>query len=471
MPSSLPPSVIQTLDTWRHDPAAFAVGALGVTPWSRQRDILAAVADGANTRIAIRAGHKVSKSNSAALVAIWWAIFGGRVIILAPTERQVKEVIWRELRLIKQAAPYPLGGDLARDPGTGWRFPGEAQIIGFSTDEPERLGGFSGRSVLFIVDEASGVDDVMFEAIEGNMAGGARLLLIGNPTRVTGQFHHCFHSERGLWHTLHIPSTASPNITGERQIPGLATAAWVEDMRRKWGANSNLFRVRVLGEFPESEDDSLIPLAWIEEAVQRWRDRYPEGRGLPPADRLALDVATGAGQDSGVVAEAAGLTVLPLWASDQADTMEQTGRVYIASRRGVRVTVDADGVGAGVVHRLRELGATVEAFQGGETVGDNVTDRSGELRFLNRRAWAWWRMREMLDPATGSDVCLPPDEGLIEDLATVRWKLSSSGRVQIELKGSVRKRLGRSPDKGDAVVMCLAGIPEYAPLPALSPVV
>jgi len=463
LPSSLPPSVIQTLDTWRHDPAAFAVGALGVTPWSRQRDILAAVADDTNTRIAVRAGHKVSKSNSAALVAIWWAIFGGRVIILAPTERQVKEVIWRELRLMKQAAPYPLGGDLARDPGTGWRFPGEAQIIGFSTDEPERLGGFSGRRLLFIVDEGSGVDDVMFEAIEGNMAGGARLVMIGNPTRITGQFHRAFHSERHLWKLLHLPSTASPNVTGERQIPGLATPAWVEDMARKWGAESNLYRVRVLGEFPESEDDAMIPLAWIEEAVQRYRDMQAAGT-LPPPDRLALDVATGVGRDAGVVAVCGGNGCLALESSTEADTMEQTGRMYQGHRAGLILRVDGDGPGAGVVHRLRELGATVESFQGGEGVEDTVTDESGELTFANRISWAYWRVREMLDPRAGLSVFLPPDEMLIEDLAAVRYKTLSSGKIQREPKDVLRKRLGRSPDKGDAVVMGLAA--DSAPSPA-----
>ena len=429
------------------------------------------VADPAAVRIAVRSGHKVSKSNSAACLATWWAMGeerpGARAIILAPTERQVKQIIWRELRLIKQSAPISLGGDLALDPGTGWAFPGERQIIGFSTDQPERLGGFSGSHVLFIVDEASGVDDVMYEALEGNMAGGARLVLIGNPTRVTGQFHRAFHNERHLWHCMHIPSTSSPNVTGERRIPGLATPEWIEDMRSKWGEGSNWYRVRVLGEFPESEEDCLIPLAWIEEAVQRGREMRARGQ-MPAATALALDVATGVGRDSAVIAEGDGNVVTSLYGSSEQDTMEQTGRVYMAYKRGLRVTIDADGVGAGVVHRLQELGANVEAFHAGERCDES--DESGELTFANVISWAWWRLREKLNPRSGANVALPDSERLIEDLACVRYKILSEGRIQRETKEAIRKRLGRSPDEGDAVVMLLAGQDQYAPLPPFDPV-
>lgn len=468
MPTSWPRWLVNRIQRWTAEPAAFAVDALGVRPWSKQRELLAAAGDPSATRIACRAGQKVSKSNTAAITALWWAMTrpGGRCIILAPTERQVKEVIWRELRLMKAHAPIPLGGELARDPGTGWRFPGESQIIGFSTDEPERLGGFSGPHVLFIVDEGSGVDDEMMEAIEGNMAGGARLLAIGNPTRISGWFYRAFHSERSFWRLLHVSSTDSPNVTGERNIPGLATPEWVEDMRAKWGAGSNWYRVRVLGEFPESEEDCLIPLAWIEAAVDRWRNLTRAGT-MPAPDTLALDVAAGVGRDSGVIAASAGNVIIDLWASDQADTMEQTGRMYRGWQAGHRLVVDADGIGAGVAHRLRELGAEVDAYQGGESC--DLSDESDELRFVNRRAWSYWRLRELLDPSNGYNVALPADEQLIEDLYAPRYKTTSAGKIQIEPKDAIRKRLGRSPDKGDAVVMALASpIDAYAPLPSFN---
>lgn len=104
--------------------------------------------------------------------------------------------------------------------------------------------------------------------------------------------------------------------------------AWVDDMARKWGPESNLYRVRVLGEFPESEDDAMIPLAWIEEAVQRYRDMQAAGT-LPPPDRLSLDVATGVGRDAGVVAVCGGNGCLALESSTEADTMKRWKRRYI----------------------------------------------------------------------------------------------------------------------------------------------
>ncbi len=441
-----------------------------MTCWSRQRDLLRACAT--YDRVACRSGHKVSKSTSAAALGLWWAMTrpGGRSIIIAPGDTQIREIIWRELTRFQRTSRVPLGGDLAIDPRTGWRFPRTGgQIIGISTDQPIRLAGFSGANLLFIVDEAPGVADEMFEPILGNLAGGAKVALFGNPVFASGQFHRAFVRERHLWHTMHISSEESPNITGEMNIPGLATAEWVREMEDRWGRDSNWFRVRVLGEFPEASDDALIPLAWVDLAVQRWRDLESSGR-LPEPTMLSLDVAGGTGRDAGVIAAVHDLTVVRLWQSNQADTMEQTGRMYQGHRRGCKLVVDADGLGAPVVHRLRELGATVTAYQGG--VGTDESDESGELRFANRRSASWWRARDILDPAHGYEPALPPDDLLVEDLLAIRYKTTSAGRIQIESKDAIRRRLGgRSPDRGDAVVMAWSEVGRrYAPLPPVSPV-
>lgn len=467
-PHSTSPEAQARLASWQDDPVLFAREALGIECWSRQAELARTIA--LHDRVACRSGHKVAKSCTAALIAIWWSITRdqARSIILAPTGRQVKEIIWRELRILRAHASLSLGGELHLDPGTGWRFDGERQIIGVSTDEAERLGGFSGPNLLFIADEASGIADEHFEAIAGNLAGGAKLVLLGNPTRVTGQFYRAFHQERSQWQCLHISSEESPNVTGERTIPGLATTEWIEEMKAKWGRESNWYRVRVLGEFPESNEDSLIPLPWIERAVENWRRLEREGK-LPEPALLALDVAGGTGRDAGVIAAANGLTICSLWHSTEADTMEQTGRMYQGYLRGMNLVVDADGLGAAVVHRLRELGAIVEAYQGSEATDQR--DESGELSFPNVRSASWWRARDVLDPANGYEPALPPDDGLIEDLLSARYKVMSNGKVQLESKEVIRKRLHRSPDKGDAVVMAWSQWARHAPLPDLSPVV
>jgi hypothetical protein len=138
--------------------------------------------------------------------------------------------------------------------------------------------------------------------------------------------------------------------------------------------------------------------------------------------------------------------------SHLADTMTTTGRVrgLLEVHPGMRASVDVIGIGAGVVDRLREQRLPVESFNASE--GTPRKDSSGELGFTNVRSAAWWALRELLDPAIGEPVALPPDDLLVGDLTAPHWRVLSGGRVQVESKDDIRKRLGRSTDSGDAVV-------------------
>ena len=134
------------------------------------------------------------------------------------------------------------------------------------------------------------------------------------------------------------------------------------------------------------------------------------------------------------------------------DTMQTTGRVQgiVSATIGRVPIVDVIGIGAGVVDRLREMKVAVVAFNA--SAGTELKDRSRELGYLNTRAAAWWRLREMLDPAFGPELALPPDDLLTGDLTAPHWKTISGGKIQIESKDEIRKRIGRSPDSGDAVM-------------------
>ncbi len=166
---------------------------------------------------------------------------------------------------------------------------------------------------------------------------------------------------------------------------------------------------------------------------------------------FGVDVARG-GEDRTVVAIREGNAVLPLVYGSQLDTMATTGRVAaLAERyRPARIVVDVVGVGAGVYDRLRELGFPVVPFHAGERT--EMRDRSGELGFVNKRSAAWWTFREMLEPGSGFGIALPPDDVLVGDLTAPRWRIQSGGRIQVEAKDEIRKRLGRSTDAADAVV-------------------
>ncbi len=167
---------------------------------------------------------------------------------------------------------------------------------------------------------------------------------------------------------------------------------------------------------------------------------------------LGVDVAR-SGSDKTVIAVRRDNAIMEIHRYAKQDTMATVGRVIEQARlhHAERIVVDVNGVGAGVFDRLREQDYPVIAFNSAARATER--DSSGQMSFLNRRAAAWWRLRELLDPASGADVSLPDDDLLLGDLTAVHWKVSSGGRIQIEGKDGIRGRLGRSPDTADAVAM------------------
>ena len=171
------------------DPVFFAKYVLGVEPWSKEADFLRACAR--YPRVAMKSGHKVSKSHGLAILALWWACTkeDARVPITSASFHQVQKILWREIRQMYYNAIIPLGGVMYRDPATGLQFENGNEIFGFSTNEPERAAGISATNILYLPDEASGIlDEAVFEAMEGNMAAGAGMVMTSNPTRLSGKF-------------------------------------------------------------------------------------------------------------------------------------------------------------------------------------------------------------------------------------------------------------------------------------------
>lgn len=202
-----------------------------------------------------------------------------------------------------------------------------------------------------------------------------------------------------------------------------------------------------------SEDDpwQVIPTAWVLAAQERWKNSVkPKG----PMDALGVDVARGG---------AAATVLSPRYGDWFAEQVVQPGTatpdgpavaalVMAALRDAAPVQIDVIGVGASVLDHLRGNNVHSVGLNGAEA--SRATDRSGRLRFANKRAEWWWAMREALDPDYGSEIALPPDRALRVDLSAPRWKLLARG-VQVEAKEDIVKRIGRSPDRGDAAVNAL----------------
>ena len=250
----------------RASPVQFSREVLGTELWSKQEEVLEALRD--YRRVAVKSGNGLGKGFSAAVAILWFLTCHDPSVVLstAPTFRQVRHVLWREVHRRYNQATYSLGGRLldTRLEMSEGRF-----ALGLSADSGEEFQGFHSPNMLIVVDEAEGVSEPIYEAIEAVMTSeNCRLLMIGNPTTMSGSFRRAFYEDRDLYRTVTISALDSPNVTeGKTNIRGLTTKRWVEERRKVWGEENPLYQARVLGEFPDQGEDTLIPLSYIEAAV------------------------------------------------------------------------------------------------------------------------------------------------------------------------------------------------------------
>lgn len=201
------------------------------------------------------------------------------------------------------------------------------------------------------------------------------------------------------------------------------------------------------------EDDpwQVIPSAWVKAAQDRWKPRDAKG----PMDSMGVDVARG-GRDETIISPRHGtwfdqLTAFP--GTETPDGPTVAGQVIMTRRDRAPVHIDIVGWGSSPYDFLASNNVQVIGINGASSgVGQS---KEGGLPFFNKRAEVWWRMREALDPLNPEPIALPPDPRLAADLCAPKWKLVKGG-IQVEAKEDIAKRIGRSPDRGDAV--CMANI-------------
>lgn len=439
---------------------------LGIKLWQKQKDIALSVAR--NSRTAVRSCETAGKTCVAACIALWF-LYNHRpatVLTTAPTFRQVSEILWREIAQRFNNALMPLDGNLT---ATRLELDNNWFALGLSTDEPVRFQGFHNQFVLVIVDEASGVPKTVYQAIENPLAAGhTRLLLIGNPTDTSGDFFSAFASE--IYNTFHISAFDTPNFTsygvtlddvksgvwpermGATRL-AVQDGAWinklpyrtliaplrVEERLKEWGEGSFAFQCYILGEFPQSGVNNLFPISLIERAMKNELKVDEKERKV-----AAVDIAR-YGDDYTVFGLRHGnkVVVLEQWA--HRDTMFTAGRVKRLSEehKAVSVRVDSVGVGAGVADALKENGIRVEEINGGAKPLDTE-------QFLNLRAELYWNLLKKMQEG---EIELPNDPALKAQLADVRYRYNSAGKLQIESKEDMRARGSKSPDKADVMMM------------------
>ena len=460
-----PPATALTPATPPLTPVEFAREVLRVDLWAKQEEVLAALPE--HRRVAVKSGNGLGKGFSAAIAVLWFLHRHDPAIVLstAPTFRQVRHILWRQIHSLHRRAPDTLRGKLL---DTRWELAEDRYAMGLSADTADQFQGFHSPNMLIVVDEAEGVSDEIYEAIEAVMtADEPRLLLIGNPTTASGVFRRAFYQERHIYHCITISALDSPNVeSGQTVIPGLTTARWVEERRQIWGEDNPLYRARVLGEFPDQAEDTLIKLSDVEAATAiaapsaagtDSANRNPgpghpdpgesspdSGTGASEAVVLAVDVAR-FGSDHSVILRRRGRRVEEIRTFNGMDTMQLTGWVAAAIRefQPSQTCIDEVGIGAGVVDRLREQGYGVRGINVGHAA------RQKEI-FANLRAEGYWRLRDLF---AAGEISIPPDQQLMGELAALRYSYDSQGRILMESKESMRQRGIPSPDRADALML------------------
>jgi phage terminase large subunit len=443
----------------RDDPVFFALVALGVRCWSRQREMLEAAA--AHNFVLVRSGHKVSKSTSLVILALWWALTRARAVVVlsATSGEQIGDPLWLELRRVYDHAPAPLGGVLSPDWHKGLRFSGGRRIFGKKPEDhsPESFAGTSAPGTLmYLIDEASGFPDALIEAAMGNLAGGGKMVATSNPTRTSGWYYDGFHAKAHLWHPVHISSLESPNITGrEAPVPGLATRAWEERMAADYGRDSPAYSVRVEGNFPKSGTNTVNNLELVEAAVLRHRDPEHEAASDGGELRFGLDVGR-TGDDPSVLSFVRGKRA---YRFEQVHGQEGDvvagwvlNHVRDAKREGDErplVRIDVIGWGASVYDHLKHS-------QELRAVPVNVSTRPNDgEKYAKKRDELWFAGRMFL--REGGSV--PDDPELHGDLLAAHYTFDAKGRYVVEDKDGMKKRLKRSPNKGDAFNLAVSNDP------------
>lgn len=385
----------------------------------------------------------------AAHAAAWWldSHLPGEAFVVtsAPTFPQVRAILWREIGRLHARSGLP-----GRVNQTEWFLPvgPNEELVAFGRKpadvDPAAFQGIHARYVLVIFDEATGIPSALWEAADSSIANEfSRFLAIGNPDDPASEFAGVCKPGSG-WNVIPISAFDTPNFTDE-QVPEdirhvLISPVWVDEKHRKWGEQNPLWTSKVLGQFPEVSEDTLIPPSWIRAAQERM---------LEPGEPNELGVDVGGGRDRSVICHRRGSVVRIIAADQNPDTMATCGNVlrHLSATGAELAKVDHVGIGRGVVDRAKEQRRPVY----GVNVGERAKTAEG---FANLRAELYWGLRERFQ---AGDIDLDPnDDDLAAELAGLKFKTNSRGQIIIESKDDMRARGLSSPDRADAVMLALA---------------
>ena len=424
---------------WRYDILAFAREAVKFEPTPQQEAILLDVMEN-GSKVTVRSGHGTGKTAVEAIIVLWALVCFKEVTIgcTAPTAAQLDIILFPEISKWRDRMHPWLKDQII------WTkkkvFIQGAENLRYavsktsSKEKPEALQGLHAENMFIIVDESFGVEQKVFEVAEGTLSTpNARVFMAGNPTRLSGYAYDTFKGRGSDQWKKHVLSSVDSPIVSEE---------YVNSMKEKYGEGSDIYKVRVLGEFPDASAAQIIPSILVETAFGKHLDArmYEHQPSV-----LGVDIAR-FGDDRSVIFHRKGLMCEKLWESYSSDLMTVADLVSMHWNitKAEYCFIDVGGLGAGVVDRLRQMGRDpVEINFGGKSIED---------RFLNKRSEMWWKMREWLERGGA----IPPDESLRDDLVVPTYMFTPQGKISLERKEDIKKRGMPSPDLGDALSLTFA---------------
>lgn len=446
----------QMIDLYYDDPIGFSEDVLDFYPDEKQQEIMISVRD--NKRTAVRSGQGVGKTATVACIIIWYMLFRekAKVIASAPTKQQLNIVLWPEI------AKW-LSGTYANNFLTLTKtmlYMNGYELEWFTTaktaTKKENMAGLHADNMLIIVDESSGVTDEILETLLGTITGvDNKILLISNPTKNSGIFYDAFHKDRDQFNCIHIDAEKCERTDKEN----------IEMLKRKYGADSNVVKVRVKGDFPDQEDDVFIQLYLVMRGINTDYDDSQPVESI----HIACDVARH-GDDETVIGTKINKKVLPFLIRRGQDTMKTVGDIMRTANQlhdrypgiNILVKIDDTGVGGGVTDRLKEI-KELEHLDWLRiipvTFGTPIQHKY-YYDFTTLMAGIVKELLEEFDEQGNPKECelvLPNDDELIAQLTVRKYAIHDSrGKIKLESKKEMKKRGLKSPDRADCLfLLCL----------------
>lgn len=428
------------------DPVKWANDRLHAHLWSKQQEILRSIRD--NKRTAVAACHAAGKSHLAAIAICEWLENHppgqAFVVTTAPSYPQVRAILWRYVNQF-----HARNGLRGRCNQTEWFIGGELVGIGRkpADHDEDAFQGIHAQYVLAILDEAGGVPAHFWDSVEAVTTGDdCRILAIGNPDHPQNAFREACESPQ--WNFIRISAFDNPNFTDEpcpldvKRV--LVTPQWVADAKDRWGETSPVYQSKVLGVFPDMSEDSVINYAKLVASI----NAEPPKESTDDPTILGIDVA-GGGTDQTVIRQRRGNRALKQWTTRIGDSALLTNWILkiVAESDAKVLRIDSTGIGWGIVGALREKAPYLTI------VPINASGKPAQERFLNARAEMWWMGREYVEKGKLDLSEAEDSDTLLAQLPAPKWELNIKGKIKIEEKDEVKKRMGRSPDNADALLL------------------